>query len=433
MQLLHRHDRALRRARVQPTQTIDSLHGAVEAHLRSIEQNLIGWRRDFHQHPELGNRETRTAGIVAAHLERLGLKVQTGVAHTGVVALLEGGRPGPVIGLRADMDALPIVEQVDVPYRSEVRTTYNGESVGVMHACGHDGHTAVLMAVAEALTKHRSELPGTVKFFFQPAEEGAPDGEEGGAQLMIREGVLENPKPAMVMGLHFVSPIPFDKLLYYKGPMLASADIIEITLTGKQGHGARPWMGIDPIVSAAQVVLGLQTIVSRQIDVTREPTVLSITINRGGLRHNIVPETAELGGTLRTYDEAMRKDIHERIKRTVEHIAASSGVVADVNVKSQYPVTFSDGDLAEKIRPALERAGGTENVSLGKKLTAADDFSFFGHHVPTTYFVVGCAPPGTDPANGSPNHSPRFFLDERCLLLGARALAGATLDMLHGV
>ncbi|MGA2395520.1 MAG: amidohydrolase [Candidatus Lustribacter sp.] len=408
-----------------------ALDEAVDRHLREIEANLIAWRRDFHQHPELGNRETRTSGIVAAHLERLGLKVTTGIAHTGVVAVLEGARPGPVVGLRADMDALPIVEQVDVSFRSEERTEYNGELVGVMHACGHDGHTAVLMAVAEALTKHRSELPGTVKFIFQPAEEGAPDGEEGGAALMIREGVLEHPKPDMMMGLHFVSPVPSDQILYYKGAMLASADIISIKLRGKQGHGARPWTGIDPIVSAAQVVLGLQTIVSRQVDVTREPTVLSITINRGGIRHNIVPEIAELGGTLRTFDEGMRTDIHARIKRTAEMIAASSGVVADVDVKTQYPVTFSRAELAERIVPALERAAGPENVRQGSKMMAADDFAFFGHHVPTTYFVVGCATP-EQVAAGVPNHSPRFHLDESSLLLGARALAAAALDILHG-
>jgi amidohydrolase len=411
--------------------TPEDLGSSVDRYLRDIESNLIAWRRDFHQHPELGNRETRTSAIVAAHLERLGLKVTSGVAHTGVVAVLEGARPGPVIGLRADMDALPIVEQVDVPFRSEERTTYNGESVGIMHACGHDGHTAVLMAVAEALAKHRSDFPGTVKFIFQPAEEGAPDDEEGGAALMIREGVLENPKPDMMMGLHFVSPVPSNQILYYKGAMLASADIISIKLKGRQGHGARPWTGIDPIVSAAQVVLGLQTIVSRQVDVTREPSVLSITINRGGIRHNIIPETAELGGTLRTFDEEMRKDIHIRIKRTAEMIAASSGVEANVEVRSQYPVTFSLAALAEKIVPALQRAAGAGNVRQGNKMMAADDFAFFGHHVPTTYFVVGCAN-AEQAAAGVPNHSPRFHVDESCLLLGARALAGAALDMLHG-
>jgi amidohydrolase len=412
--------------------TPSELLGSVHRHLAATEVRLIGWRRDFHQHPELGNRETRTSGIVADHLNRLGLKVTTGIAHTGVIALLQGGRDGPVVGLRADMDALPISEQVDLPFRSHARTTYNGETVGVMHACGHDGHTAILMAVAEALAKHRNDLPGTVKFIFQPAEEGVPDGEDGGAAMMIRDGVLNDPKPDMVMGLHLVSPVPSNQILYFKGPMLASSDIISIGLKGRQTHGARPWAGIDPIVSAAQIVLGLQTIVSRQIDVARQPSVLSVTILKGGIRHNIVPETVELGGTLRTFDESMRKDIHARIKRTAELIAASSGVQADIAVKTQYPVTFSNAELTERIVPALERTAGPENVRLGSKLMAADDFAFFGHHVPTTYFVVGCAAPDQDPAVGEPNHSPRFFVDERCLLLGARALSAAALDLLHG-
>jgi amidohydrolase len=411
--------------------TPSALQSAVEHDLRTLEPDLISWRRDFHQHPELGNSETRTSGIVAAHLERLGLKVTTGVAHTGVVAVLEGGQAGPVVGLRADMDALPIAEQVDVPFRSDERTTYNGESVGVMHACGHDGHTAILMAIAQTLARHRNDLPGKVKFIFQPAEEGTPEGEDGGAAMMIREGVLDDPKIDLVMGLHLVSPVPAGQILYFKGPMLASADIISIKLTGRQTHGARPWLGIDPIVSAAQVVLALQTIVSRQIDVTRAPSVLSITVNKGGIRHNIIPETAELGGTLRTFDEEMRTDIHERIKRTAEMIAGSSGVAAEVIIKTQYPVTFTTPELTDRIVPALERAAGTENVRLGNKLMAADDFAFFGHHVPTTYFVVGCARP-EDAAAGEPNHSPRFHVDERSLLLGARALAGATLDILHG-
>jgi len=412
--------------------TPSELLSAVHRHLAAAETRLIGWRRDFHQHPELGNRETRTSGIVADHLDRLGLKVTTGIAHTGVVALLQGGRDGPVVGLRADMDALPISEQVDVPFRSQARTTYNGETVGVMHACGHDGHTAILMAVAEALAKHRNDLPGTVKFIFQPAEEGVPDGEDGGAAMMIREGVLDDPKPDMVMGLHLVSRVPSNQILFFKGPMLASSDVISIGLKGRQSHGAMPWAGIDPIVSAAQIVLGLQTIVSRQVDVARQPSVLSVTILKGGVRHNIVPDTAELGGTLRTFDESMRQDIHARIKRTAELIAASSGVQADVNVTTQYPVTFTNAELTERIVPALESAAGPENVRLGSKLMAADDFAFFGHHVPTTYFVVGCASPDQDLDVGEPNHSPRFFVDERCLLLGARALSAAALDLLHG-
>lgn len=406
------------------------LWDAVERHLAAIEDKLVGWRRDFHQNPELGNRETRTAGIIAAHLDGLGMKVRTGVAHTGVVAVLEGGRPGPVVGLRADIDALPVTEQVDLPFRSRVRTTYNGEDVGAMHACGHDGHTAILMAVAETLAHLRRELPGQVKFLFQPAEEGVPRGEEGGAQMMIREGALEAPKPDAMLALHLVSRFPTGSLVYFKGPMLASADILDIKLKGRQAHAAMPWLGIDPVVAAAQVVLGLQTVVSRQVDVARQPSVLSVAVIKGGIRHNIIPETVELGGTLRTFDEAMRAEIHTRIKRTAEMIAAASGVEADVQVLTQYPVTFSDGDLAERIRPALEHVAGAQNVIHGSKMMAADDFAFYGRAVPATYFVVGCTPPGEDAAE--PNHSPRFFVDERCLLLGARALSAAALDVLHG-
>jgi len=416
-----------------PMRTPEKLCGAVERHLAANEAALIGWRRDFHQHPELGNRETRTSGVVAAHLEKLGLKVRTGIAHTGVMAVLEGGRPGPVVGLRADMDALPVAEEVDVPFRSAARTTYNGEDVGIMHACGHDGHTAMLMAVADALAAHRDELPGKVKFIFQPAEEGAPKGEEGGAALMIKEGVLADPKPDAMLAMHIVSRWPSDRLIYFKGPMLASSDIFEIKLKGRQAHGAMPWVGIDPIVSAAQVVLGIQTIESRQVNVSKQPSVVSVSIMKGGIRHNIIPDTVELGGTIRTFDEDMRKDIHARIKRTAELIAASSGVKAEVNVITQYPVTISNGELVDRLVHALEHVAGPQKTVYSSKLMAADDYALFGHQIPaTTYFNVGCTPPGEDHTAAEPNHSPRFYVDERCLLLGARAMAVSTLELLHG-
>jgi amidohydrolase len=337
-----------------------------------------------------------------------------------------------VLALRADMDALPIAEQVDLPFKSEARTTYNGEDVGVMHACGHDGHTAILMAVAEALAAQRADLPGSVKFVFQPAEEGVPDGEDGGARMMIAEGVLKDPKPEAMLAVHLVSRFPAGTLLYYKGPMLASADIIAITVRGRQTHAASPWLGRDPIVSAAQIVLGLQTIASRQVDVSRQPSVLSISVVRGGIRHNIIPETVEMGGTLRTFDEAMRTDIHARIRRTAELIAASAGAAADVVVKPQYPVTSSNPDLTERIVPALRRVAGDANVLQGTRLMAADDFAFYGHEIPTSYFVAGCASRGDSGAGAEPNHSPRFLVDESCLLLAARAMAAASLDLLHG-
>ncbi|HTP84840.1 MAG TPA: amidohydrolase [Alphaproteobacteria bacterium] len=413
--------------------TPDKLCAGVERHLVANEAALIGWRRDFHQHPELGNRETRTSGIVAAHLEGLGLKVRTGIAHTGIVAVLDGGRPGPVVGLRADMDALPVSEEVDVPFRSRARATYNGEHVGVMHACGHDGHTAMLMAVADALANHRDELPGKVKFIFQPAEEGAPKGEEGGAALMIKEGVLADPKPDAMLAIHIVSRWPSDRLVYFKGPMLASADMFEIKVRGRQAHGAMPWAGIDPVVSAAQVVLGIQTIVSRQVNVSQQPSVVSVSVIKGGIRHNIIPDAVELGGTIRTFDEDMRKDIHARIKRTAEMIAAASGAQAEVNVITQYPVTMSNGELVDRLKHALERVAGPQNVTHSHKLMAADDYAFFAHHIPaTTYFNVGCTPPDQDHTTAEPNHSPRFYVDEKCLLLGARAMAMSTLEFLHG-
>lgn len=411
--------------------TLTDISGAVDQRLAAIENKLIAWRRDFHQNPELGNRETRTSEIVAAHLKRLELKVQTGIAHTGVVALLEGGRPGPVVGVRADMDALPIAEQLDLPFKSHARTTYNGEDVGVMHACGHDGHTAILMAVAEVLAAVRDELPGKVKFVFQPAEEGVPAGEDGGAQMMIAAGVLKDPRPDAMLALHIVSRFSTGTLLYFKGPMLASSDIFSITVKGRQSHGAMPWLGADPIVSAAQIVLGLQTIESRQVDVSRQPSVLSVGIVKAGVRHNIIPETVEMGGTLRTFDETMRADIRARIKRTAELIAASSGVTADVTVTPQYPVTFCEAGLTEKIVPALERVAGPENVIFGSRMMAADDFAFFGHEIPTTYFVVGCTPKDPDAVAAEPNHSPRFYVDEKCLLLGARAMTAAVIDLLH--
>lgn len=413
--------------------TPDKLCSAVEKHLAANEGTLIGWRRDFHEHPELGNRETRTSGVIAAHLQKLGLKVKTGIAHTGVMAVLEGGRPGPVVGLRADIDALPVAEQVDVPFRSKARTTYNGEDVGVMHACGHDGHTAMLMAVADVLAQHRADLPGKVKFIFQPAEEGAPKGEQGGAAMMIKEGVLADPKPDAMLAIHIVSRWPSDHLVYFKGPMLASSDIFEIKLKGRQAHGAMPWAGTDPIVSAAQVVLGIQTIESRQVNVAQQPSVVSVCIVKGGIRHNIIPDTVELGGTIRTFDENMRQDIHARIKRTAELIAASSGVKAEVNVTAQYPVTISNGELVDRLVPALERVAGREKVYFASKLMAADDYALFGQQIPaTTYFNVGCTPPDQDHTAAEPNHSPRFYVDERCLLLGARAMTMATLELLHG-
>ena len=413
----------------------DPLHLAaqVDAVAAALEAKVIGWRRDFHQHPELSNREVRTAGVVAAHLRGLGLVVETGVAHTGVVGLLDSGKPGPVIALRADMDALPVTEQVDLPFASKERTTFNGQDVGVMHACGHDCHVAVLMGVAQILAGGKTQLQGRIKFIFQPAEEGPPAGEEGGAALMIKQGVLENPKPDVIFGLHVYAGVEAGTIAYRPGPAMASSDRIRITVNGRQTHGALPWRGVDPIVISSQIVLGLQTIVSRQVDVTLEPAVVSIGAIKGGVRDNIIPDAVEMLGTVRTFNEEMRSDIHERIRNTVEHIAQSAGASAQVYFDNAYPVTVNDIPLTERMVPTLERVAGKEKVFVGQKITGYEDFSYYQRKVPGFFYFIGITPrridqSGVDLKHCAPNHSPRFFVDESALLLGVRSLVHLTLD-----
>jgi amidohydrolase len=400
----------------------------VDAAAAALESKVIAWRRDFHQHPELSNREIRTADAVAAHLRALGLAVQTGVAHTGVVGLLDSGKPGPVIALRADMDALPVAEQVDLPFASKERTTFNGQEVGVMHACGHDCHVAVLMGVAELLAGLKTRLQGRIKFIFQPAEEGPPPGEEGGAALMIKQGVLENPRPDVIFGLHVFAGVEAGTIAYRPGPAMASSDRIRITVNGRQTHGALPWRGVDPIVISSQIVLGLQTIVSRQVDVTLEPAVVSIGAIKGGVRDNIIPDTVEMLGTVRTFNEEMRSDIHERIRKTVELIAQSAGASAQVHFDNAYPVTVNDIPLTERMVPTLERVAGKEKVFVGQKITGYEDFSYYQQKVPGFFYFIGITPRGVDRKQSAPNHSPRFFVDESALLLGVRSLAHLTLD-----
>ncbi|HVY05370.1 MAG TPA: amidohydrolase [Burkholderiales bacterium] len=400
----------------------------VEAAASALEARVIEWRRDFHRHPELSNREVRTSGIVAAHLRSLGFAVQTGIAHTGVVGLLDSGRPGPVIALRADMDALPVAEEVDVPFASKERTTFNGQEVGVMHACGHDCHVAVLMGVAELLAGVKQSLKGKVKFIFQPAEEGPPPGEDGGAALMIRQGVLENPKPDVIFGLHVFAGVEAGTIAYRPGPTLASSDRIRIVVNGRQTHGALPWRGVDPIVISSQIVLGLQTIVSRQVDVSLEPAVLSIGAIRGGVRDNIIPDVVEMLGTVRTFNEQMRADIHERIRNTVTLIAQSAGATAQVHFDNAYPVTVNDVPLTERMVPTLERVAGKDKVFVGQKITGYEDFSYYQQKLPGFFYFVGVTPPGVDRKQSAPNHSPRFFVDESALLLGVRSLTHLTLD-----
>ena len=398
----------------------------------AVEAQVVAWRRDLHEHPELGNREFRTAEIVRAHLVALGLdEVRTGVAHTGVVGLLHGALPGPVVALRADMDALPVSEEVDLPFASKVRATWNGDDVGVMHACGHDCHVAILMGVATVLAGLRSQLRGSVKFIFQPAEEMPPEGEEGGARMMIAEGALENPVPQAIFGLHVTSFLPLGVIGYRPGPTMASADKLHITVHGKQAHGAAPWLGVDPIVTAAQVVLGLQTVISRGTDITREPAVVTIGMIRGGVRDNIIPDSVEMRGTIRTFDEEMRDEIHERVTTLAEAVARGSRATCAVCIAKKYPVTINDPALTEAMVPTLVRVAGPDRLELIPKVTGSEDFSFFQRIVPGLFFFVGVTPPEVDPKAAYSNHSPRFFADERALVLGVRSLAHLACDWLE--
>ena len=412
--------------------TASSLAGSIEAAAHEIESRVIAWRRDFHANPELGNREFRTAGIVAEHLKKLGLdEVRTGVAHTGVVGLLKGALPGPVVALRADMDALPVEEEVDVPFASKVKAQWNGESVGVMHACGHDAHTAILMGVAEVLVGLRAKLRGSVKFIFQPAEELPPEGEEGGAKMMIAEGALEKPVPQAVFGLHVTSRLPLGVIGYRPGPTMASADSFSIKVNGRQTHGAMPWFGVDPIVTAAQVVLGLQTVVSRQVDLTREPAVVTIGMIKGGVRQNIIPDSVEMRGTIRSFDEEMRDDIHERVTTISESIARGARATCTVCINKNYPVTVNDPVLTEAMAPTLGRVAGADKLQVVPKVMGSEDFSFFQRVVPGLFFFLGVVPEGKDPKEVAPNHSPRFFIDEKSLVVGVRALANVACDFLE--
>jgi amidohydrolase len=344
--------------------------------------------------------------------------------------LLKGAKPGPVVALRADMDALPVTEEVDLPFRSRVRATYNSQEVGVMHACGHDAHVAILLGVAEILAGMRDQLPGTVKFIFQPAEEGPPAGEDGGAPLMIKEGALENPRPDAIFGLHVIAGMPSGMLSYRAGPLMASADWVYITVRGRQTHGAWPWMGVDPVATASQIVLGLQTIVSRQIDVSKEPAVVTIATIHGGTRKNIIPDSVELSGTIRSFDEDMRADIHRRIQHIAEHIALSANATAEVKIEKAAAVTVNDPALTERMLPALRRAAGDNGLRQHQRVMVAEDFSYFQQQVPGLFFFLGITPRDQDMAQAASNHSPRFYIDEPALTTGVRAMTAVALDFL---
>ena len=403
----------------------------LETALKTVDSKVIAWRRDLHQHPELSNREVRTSKLVADHLRKLGLQVETGIARTGVVGLLRSGQPGPTIALRADMDALPVEERTAVPFRSTARSNYNGDEVGVMHACGHDAHVAVLLGVAEVLTQVKSQLHGDVLFVFQPAEEGAPQGEQGGASVMLKEGLFEKYKPDVVFGWHAWASFNTGFIGFRSGPLMAGSQIWSAVVTGRQTHGARPWQGVDPVVTAAQIVTGLQTIVSRQVDITRNPAVLSVGIIKGGVRSNIIPDRVELFGTIRTFEEAQYLQVTQAARRMVEQTAAANGATAQFSLEPyRNPVLNNDAALTARMLPTLRKVAGEANVGEIALITAGEDFAFFSQQVPGFYFFVGVTPKGTDVTTAPANHSPLFYLDEAALPLATRAFTQLAVDYL---
>ncbi len=401
----------------------------------AVNAEVLAWRRDIHEHPELGNREFRTSKLVVTHLRSLGLEVKTGVAHTGVVAILRGGKPGPRIALRADMDALPVKEQNGLPFASKQTAVFRGETVGVMHACGHDSHTAILMGVAQALASIKATLPGEVMFIFQPAEEGPPDGETGGASQMLAEGLFADFKPEAVFGLHVMSTLNAGQIGYRAGPAMAASDRFHIVVKGRQTHGSRPWGGVDPILAAADLISSAQSIVSRRLDITKQPAVLSFGAIKGGIRYNIIPDEVDLIGTIRTFDPDMRQQTFDQLKSVSEHVAAAHGatVVTEIPDTQGNPVTFNDPALSARALPSLQRAAGAENVHEVPLITGAEDFAYYAKQVPGFFFFVGATPAGQDAASAPSNHSPQFFLDESALPLGTRAMLQVSLDYLNGV
>ncbi len=394
------------------------------------EPKVIAWRRDIHEHPELGNEETRTAALVAAHLKKLGLEVQTGVARTGVVGILRGGKPGPVVALRADMDGLPLTETSGLAFASTVKTTYLGQPVGVMHACGHDTHVAMLMGTAEVLSQVKKDLPGTVKFIFQPAEEGSVPGTEGGAKLMVKEGVLDNPKVDAVFGVHINAQTEVGILKYRPGGEMASSDRFTIKVHGKGAHGAYPWNSVDPVVTAAQIILGLQTIVSRQVKLIDDAAVVTVGTINGGVRYNVIPPDVELSGTIRALSPAVQQQIWASVRRIATNIAESAGATADVIIEPYVPVTTNDPALTARMLPTLQAVAGAANVREIKAVTGAEDFSFYQEKVPGLFLFVGGMTPGTDPATTADHHTAGFKIDESGLELGVKTLATLTADYL---
>jgi amidohydrolase len=410
----------------------EKMKAGIDREAEKLEPAVIEWRRHFHQNPELSNREFKTAEKIATHLRSLGIEVQTGVAKTGVVGILRGGKPGPVVALRADMDALPVTERSNLPFASKVKAEYNGQMVGVMHACGHDTHVAMLMGAAQILSGMKKDLKGTVKFIFQPAEEGAPEGEEGGAKLMVKEGVLENPKVDVIFGLHVNSQTEAGKLSYRPGGTMASVNSFTMKVKGRQTHGAYPWSGVDPIVVSAQIINALQTIVSRQIDITEDAAVVTVGSIHGGVRSNIIPEEVNMEGTVRALNPEARRQILDKIKLIATNIAESAGARAEVKFNEGYPVTYNDLALTARMLPTIEATAGKKNVILRKAVTGAEDFSFFQEKIPGVFIFVGGMPKGKKPDEAAPHHTPDFYLDESGLKLGMRLYCNLALDYLEG-
>jgi len=401
----------------------------IDAAAQKVLPQVIEWRRFIHQNPELSNREFKTAKFVEEKLRSFGnIEVRTGIAKTGVVGILKGGQPGPTIGLRADMDALPVTERTNVPFKSTVTAEYNGQTVGVMHACGHDSHVAMLLGTAEILSGMRDKIKGTVVFIFQPAEEGAPEGEEGGASLMVKEGVMDNPKIDAVFGIHINAQTEIGKIVYKTGGFMAAADFFSIKVKGKGTHGSQPWRGIDPIAVATQIYTGLQMIVARESELTKAPVVITIGKINGGVRENIIPEELTMGGTIRTLDSAMQLDVHQKIKRTVEKIAESMGATAEVNIETKTLVTYNTPDLVKKMLPSLQKAIGAENVNETEWTTGAEDFSYYGTKAPAFFFFVGGMPKGKDPATTAAHHTPDFYIDDSRLDVGIKAFCNIVFD-----
>jgi amidohydrolase len=412
----------------------------LDAAAKAIEPKTIEWRRDFHAHPELSNREVRTAEQIAKHLRALGIETRTGVGVTGVVGLLRGAKPGRTVGLRADMDALPVTEETDVPFKSKATAQFRGETVGVMHACGHDSHVAILLSVAEVLAGRRDQLAGQVLFVFQPAEEGPPEGERGGAGLMLEQGAFKVAKPDVMYGLHVIASLPTGTIGYRSGPFMAGTDSFTIVVKGRQTHGSRPWGGVDPIVTSAQIVTGLQTIVSRQIDITAMPAVITVGAIKGGIRFNIIPDEVQMIGTVRTFSTDVRNDIVRRMQTTASNIAAANGATATVRFKDlakpgsseeiSGPPVVNDPAVTAAALPVFERLVGKDHVREISLQTTADDYALFAQQVPSLYFWIGITPPDRDPAKAAFNHSPLFYLDEAGMNTGVRALLALTTEYL---